>query len=221
MSTLSFDDTDRARAALRQRVADVGFAVLAPAPSLAAERVRLDPWGVTESLFDAPVCMVERQPIRPVPGATSFAAGSGDAPLHTDSQPFDGVPAHVQVMACRAPAARGGASLLVDGFALAEAIAARDPALFSELLSVRRTARFYFGTFVVPTLSIVGGDLFITHPPVSRDPIGERLSRAMPPPLRVALREGETLVVDNHRMLHGRRAIGGEGDRYLERFWIK
>ncbi|HMU15038.1 MAG TPA: TauD/TfdA family dioxygenase [Flavobacteriales bacterium] len=41
------------------------------------------------------------------------------------------------------------------------------------------------------------------------------------PPTELKLRPGDALIIDNHRMLHGRKAIGTEGDRYLERFWIK
>lgn len=41
------------------------------------------------------------------------------------------------------------------------------------------------------------------------------------PPLEFKLEPGDALIIDNHRMLHGRRAIGAQGDRYLERFWIK
>ena len=41
------------------------------------------------------------------------------------------------------------------------------------------------------------------------------------PPTELKLRPGDALIIDNHLMLHGRKAIGTEGDRYLERFWIK
>lgn len=41
------------------------------------------------------------------------------------------------------------------------------------------------------------------------------------PPTELKLRPGDALIIDNHRMLHGRKAIGTEGDRYLERFWIE
>ncbi len=36
----------------------------------------------------------------------------------------------------------------------------------------------------------------------------------------VRLEEGEVLVIDNGRMLHGRRAIAPDSDRRLRRFWI-
>lgn len=35
------------------------------------------------------------------------------------------------------------------------------------------------------------------------------------------LEAGDILVIDNHRILHGRTAIEGSKDRFLKRYWIK
>ena len=40
-------------------------------------------------------------------------------------------------------------------------------------------------------------------------------------PIELKLRPGDALILDNHRMFHGRGSIGADGNRYLERFWIK
>ncbi|MBK8339405.1 MAG: TauD/TfdA family dioxygenase [Flavobacteriales bacterium] len=40
-------------------------------------------------------------------------------------------------------------------------------------------------------------------------------------PVMIDLEAGDVLVVDNHRMLHGRTAIFGSKDRQLDRCWIK
>lgn len=196
------------RDAVLAAVARDGFALVAPrVPWLSADACAANPWGTVERLTGREPRMAERQPIRPVPGARSFAAGSGDAPLHTDSQPFRGLPPHLQVMACREPAARGGTSLLLDAFASCALLAERDPALFSDLVRTPRRLRFYFGELVRPTLSVAGDELFVTHPPVARDELGARFAKALPSPIRVRVSRGEVLVVDNHRMLHGRAAF--------------
>lgn len=39
-------------------------------------------------------------------------------------------------------------------------------------------------------------------------------------PVRLNLKEGDILVVDNHRIFHGRTPIDGTKDRYLKRFWL-
>jgi len=38
--------------------------------------------------------------------------------------------------------------------------------------------------------------------------------------LKLRLEEDDLLIIDNHRILHGRTAIKGSQDRFLKRFWI-
>jgi len=38
--------------------------------------------------------------------------------------------------------------------------------------------------------------------------------------VEIRLEVGQTLIVDNHRMLHGRRALCEGSKRRLKRFWI-
>jgi hypothetical protein len=201
---------------LREEVAARGFAVTPLVPELAA-RATSDPWGFVEALFGEVPDLIERQPIRAVGGGRSFAASSGPAPLHTDSQMHLGVPAHTQVLVCVRQATRGGASLLADGWSILERVRACDLALFTAALEEPRRLRFYFGDVEGPTWSLRGGSLVLTHPPTAEDAIGRRLQPfvAREPLTAVKLAPGEALVVDNHRMLHGREAF--EGDRQLAR----
>lgn len=37
---------------------------------------------------------------------------------------------------------------------------------------------------------------------------------------RINLKEGDILIVDNHRVFHGRTPIEGSKDRFLKRFWL-
>jgi len=39
-------------------------------------------------------------------------------------------------------------------------------------------------------------------------------------PVRLTLQKNDILIVDNHRILHGRTAIEGSKDRHLKRYWI-
>lgn len=223
MSALPFDGSAPARDAALAALQRDGFALLAPSvPWLRAESVALDPWRAVEGLAGAPARHLERQPLRPVPGARSFAAGKGPAPLHTDSQPLDGVPAHLQVMACQRDAPEGGESLLLDGFALCERLAQGAPSLFARLVQEPRELRFYFGVFRTTTLARAGAELFLTHPPRAEDPLARALEPYLAAPLRLRVREGEVLLVDNHRMLHGRTAFSDER-RHFERVlaWLE
>lgn len=39
-------------------------------------------------------------------------------------------------------------------------------------------------------------------------------------PVKLTLQKSDILIVDNHRIFHGRTAIEGSKDRYLKRYWI-
>jgi len=40
-------------------------------------------------------------------------------------------------------------------------------------------------------------------------------------PIIITLKERDILIIDNHRMFHGRTPIEGSKDRHLKRYWIK
>lgn len=40
-------------------------------------------------------------------------------------------------------------------------------------------------------------------------------------PIRMNLKKGDILVVDNHRVFHGRTPIEGSKDRFLKRYWLE
>lgn len=212
--TWPFDD-DAGPARLREALHREGHAVCA-APGLVAAAER-DPWAVARRLFGE-VQLVEAHPIHPVPHGRSFASTSGFTPLHTDSQSRRGVPPRWQVMLCARPAASGGETLLVDTWPLLERIEAEEPALHQALLGRTRRIRFVFGDVVGPTVSLRGGGVVFTHSPMTGDDDVERgLARWLERAPRIELRveADEVLVVDNHRMLHGRRAFEDPQRRFL------
>ena len=190
-----------------------GYALLPRADDVA------DPWAYVEALAGERPEMVELQPIRPRPDGRSFASTSGFTPLHTDSQDYLGVSPGLQIMICRRAAASGGETRLVDGFALLDRLQRDDHALYAALTTVPRTHRFYFGDVIGPTVALKRGHRVWTHSPQPPgDPIGEALARelARAPVIELAVKTGETLLVDNHRMLHGRNAFAG-ADRHFVR----
>jgi gamma-butyrobetaine dioxygenase len=200
---------------IRPHLAADGYVVLRDAaPSLD------DAWAyVTELVGERPE-MIERQHIRPHAKGTSYASTAIATPLHTDSQDYLGAPPKLQIMACVRAAARGGESLLVDGRALLERC---DPALRDALLHEPRRQRFYFGDIVGPTVALKRGHHVWTLSPIPHhDPIGEALARelARAPVIELALRAGDVLVVDNHRMLHGRTAFEGEREFVRVLAWL-
>jgi gamma-butyrobetaine dioxygenase len=211
----SFDD-HAGPPRFHQALAERGYA-LCRAPGL-AEAAERDPWAVARRLHGGDVDLVEAHPIHPVPHGRSFAATSGFTPLHTDSQSRRGVPPRWQVMLCVRPASEGGQTLLLDTWPLLAHIETAEPPLFQALLTRTRRMPFVFGDIVGPTVSLRGGGLVFTHSPV---PVGDDVERALAPWLhRAPLIElgvdaDEVLVVDNHRMLHGRRAFEDARRRFL------
>jgi hypothetical protein len=113
--------------------------------------------------------------------------------------------------ACLHAADHGGESLLLDGHAVVEAIAARDVDLYRALLAVPRRMPFVFGEVLGPTVALRGGRFVITHSPrpAPEDRIAMRLGEllATMQPERISLRPGQALLLDNHRVLHGRSAF--------------
>lgn len=169
------------------------------------------PWSFAERFLGVRPRMLEQQPIRAVPGGRSFASSRGFTPLHSDSQLHLGAPPDVQVMVCHQHAAQGGETLLLDTWALLDDLRREDPALLQSLFEVPRRIPFVFGDVYGSTVALRGGALAFTHSPIP--PAPDALSQSLAARLRsrptvaVAVRAGEVLVVDNRRMLHGRKAF--------------
>ncbi|MCS6902449.1 MAG: TauD/TfdA family dioxygenase [Myxococcales bacterium] len=192
---------------LREGLARYGFVLCT---GIQPEEAGRDFWGFTERLLGLRPRMVERQPIQAVEGGHSFASTSRFTPLHTDSQLYDGAPPDLQVMACHHADEGGGESLLLDTWSLLTAIEERDPELFITLFRAWRIHPFVFGDLTGPTVALRGNALAFTHSPRSReDAVGQRLATWLEhsPPLQVPVRAGEVLLLDNRRVLHGRRAF--------------
>lgn len=184
-----------------------GYAII---PSIARDPDQ--PWEFVNEIVGVWPEMVERQAIRPMGAPNSFAGSARFTPFHTDSQDFLGAPPGLQIMVCRRAAATGGETRLLDGWTLLDRLERTDGALYESLTRTPRLHRFYFGDVTRPTVAEVGGHLAWTHTPMPpSDGIGVALAREIEcePVLEIPVRAGETLLVDNHRMLHGRNAFAG------------
>jgi hypothetical protein len=202
---------------LMQTVAHDGYALFESEAEWAREAANGAAWELAERILGQPARMVEFQPIRPVAHGRSFASTSAPTPLHTDSQRFSGAPPDAQIMICERAPKEGGEVLLVDGFALLDALLVADPALYAALFDEPRTIPFVFGDVEAPTVAFRGGALAWTCSPMPpRDPVGRRLAPHLDaaPRMVVAPRAGDVLVVDNRRMLHGRHAFSDSSRCY-------
>jgi hypothetical protein len=166
------------------------------------------PWAFAERVLGERPLLLERQPIRPIPGGRSFASGCMPAPFHTDSQCALGVPPALQLMLCVRPARSGGQNLYLDTWPLVARIEREDPAVFARLFDEVRRLPFVFGDLVGPTLGLRGGHLVFSHTAAPR--VGDRLAPRLAewlekaPVIAIAAQAGDLVVIHNHRLLHGR-----------------
>jgi gamma-butyrobetaine dioxygenase len=208
-------------ARLCAELAETGIAwIRAPEIAEAAPR---EPWACAERLLGERAVLLERQPIRAVPGGRSFSSGRMAAPFHTDSQMLLGAPPHVQVMACHSAAEAGGESLYLDTWALLSRIEQQDPELLARLFTTVRHFPFVFGDVFGATVSLRGGSLVFTHSarPLPGDEIAARLAPWLEaePPIEIRAAAGDLVLIHNHRLLHGRRAFAG-GTRSFTRLLL-
>ncbi len=161
---------------------------------------------------------------------------------HTDNPYRDPVPG-VQLLHCLVNETSGGLSTLVDGFAAARALEARDPDAFA-LLS-RTPVRFRYQddatelvASAVPIERDANGGLVAIHfsprldfvplrPPGQLDAFYrarrafDHLLRSPEFEIRFLLAAGELLMMDNRRLLHGRTGFDpAEGVRHLQGCYI-
>ena len=158
---------------------------------------------------------------------------------HTDNPYRDPVPT-VQVLYCLESSAKGGENMVVDGFAAAKRLQAKNPAGF-RLLS-RYCARFEYAgdsdTILKsrrPMIELApDGELIAIRfnnrscAPITDVPFDDMAAYYLAyrqlaeiiddPAMQITFRltPGDCFVVDNTRVLHARRAYSGTGTRWLQ-----
>jgi gamma-butyrobetaine dioxygenase len=180
--------------------------------------------------------------VRSTPEATDLAYTSVSLDPHTDN-PYRGPVPGIQLLHCLVNQTRGGLSTLVDGFAVAKALREREPKAFEVLSST--PVRFKYidsGTELTasaPPIELdVTGELKAIHfsprldfvPPFARETLDAyyRARRAFDHSLRSAeyelrflLKDGDLVMFDNCRLLHGRTGFDvADGLRHLQGCYI-
>jgi gamma-butyrobetaine hydroxylase len=163
---------------------------------------------------------------------TAMALGN-----HTDNPYRDPVP-QLQLLHCLDAAAEGGESVVVDGFAVADRLRHEDPSAFAILARTAVPFRYVEEGAVdlrdaMPLIGLdVGGGLKAVRynnrsiGPLDIDPekvpafyaAYRRFARLLHDPSMTVgfrLKPGDLFIVDNRRVLHGRRGFSG-GRRHLQ-----
>ncbi|MFI7708025.1 TauD/TfdA family dioxygenase [Nonomuraea sp. NPDC049480] len=172
----------------------------------------LTPWRHRDADADGVTVISDRGPIATHLGYAGF--GARGLEHHTDSSALD-LPPRLVMLVCARSADRGGESYVADGATVYRELASQSPELL-KALQQPRTARFasHWGSVFETTgdgrmrirLRLDGVEHFTTPAaeavPVLRAAI-ERHTR------EIALLPGQGYLLDNWRMLHGRRNFRG------------
>lgn len=187
----------------------------------AVARVEADPHAVaTELLGESPFKLrMRRLEILPTQ-RRGYENSNVHALFHIDQDPY--LPPPIQVLMCVRPAREGGDSTFLDGWELAAKVRAHDPALYTELLHTPRIIPFSNSNFFGTTISVRLDNLLVIHgamPP--DDPVGKALLQrfSLARPVKLHLTEGDVIIANNHRLLHGRTAFT-DPDRLIIRLMI-
>jgi alpha-ketoglutarate-dependent taurine dioxygenase len=156
-------------------------------------------------------------------GSKAMVTSPRSLDLHTDHHA-----ARYIAWYCHRQSDEGGESLLLDARTAFDRLAPEhrdrlfnlylhehtvfpdDPGSWPFVMYDKGRLRFYYS-------------FWLTNPGDRSDPAYQAFQQALAdtPRVELKLRPGDALIIDNHRMFHGRKAIGANSDRYLERFWIK
>lgn len=174
------------------------------------------------------------------PNSTAYTALA--LPNHTDI-PFYELPPGIQLLHCLEGDANGGNSVVVDGFAAAEALREEDPEAYELMTHVPIDFRFedtnsdYRASSPAIAVDAQGSvceirfNPFLTAPfTVPTDEMDAlykafrklmALTRDARFEVRLRLRPGDLIAVDNRRVLHGRDAFEAEsGRRHLQGCYV-
>jgi gamma-butyrobetaine dioxygenase len=180
--------------------------------------------------------------VRSTPEATDLAYTSVSLDPHTDNPYRSPVPG-IQLLHCLVNETRGGLSTLVDGFAVAQALRDREPKAFDVLSTTPVRFRYIDAgtelTASAPPIELdVTGELKAIHfsprldfvPPFARETLDayyrarrlfDHSLRSADNEIRFLLKDGDLVMFDNCRLLHGRTGFDvADGLRHLQGCYI-
>lgn len=180
--------------------------------------------------------------VRSIPNANDLAYSSLSLDPHTDNPYREPAPG-IQLLHCLTNQTSGGLSTLVDGYACVEALRAKDPAAYALLTKVQSRFRFQDvdaeHVAWAPHVKLDENGVFqAVHfsprldfsPLLPADQLQafygarrqlDRLLKAADFEIRFRLDDGDLVMFDNRRLLHGRTSFDTqEGIRHLQGCYI-
>jgi gamma-butyrobetaine dioxygenase len=170
--------------------------------------------------------IIQTTPIRENPQSTRLLSSNAGMDFHTDHYA-----AHYVAWLCNSQSATGGESVLIDSFSLLRGYSEQMLYLLSQV-TVQSHKVFYNDKPSLPLLSLDedGNPVSVYYAPWLVNPVFDpKISQALAKfnsdlgsvnHVEILLSEGDLLIIDNHRMLHGRKAFPTGAGRWLTRFWL-
>ncbi len=168
--------------------------------------------------------VIQKTEIKENPKSSRLLASNQCMNFHTDHNA-----AKYVAWFCNSQSAIGGKSLLIDTNKILRHFSENSLALLKEV-TVKTHQVFYRDKLSLPLLSENGNEMIVYYAQwlvnVPSSPkhlkalskFEEEMKSAEPTIL--LLSEGDLLIVDNHRMLHGREGFPQNSNRWLTRYWI-
>lgn len=131
---------------------------------------------------------------------------------------------------CNSQSSKGGSSLLIDTKKIFQSISENGLNLLQEV-SVKTHQIFYNDKLSLPLASIHDNTIRVYYAQwLVNSPSCIKHQKALEKfeteiksaqPVKLLLSEGDLLIIDNHRMLHGREEFPSYSGRWLTRYWLK
>lgn len=169
--------------------------------------------------------VIQQTEIKENPKSTRLLASNRPMGFHTDHHS-----AKYLAWFCNSQSSMGGASLLIDSNQVLNVMSANALSQLQDVY-VRTHQVFYSDKLSLPLLSydksapaVYYAKWLVNNP--SDPKVHDALSQfenllEVTEPIKVMLSEGDILLIDNHRMLHGREGFPENSNRWLTRFWLK
>lgn len=160
--------------------------------------------------------------IKENPLSTRLLSSNKDVDLHTDH-----IKAKFIAWQCNSQAAAGGESVLVDGFEVINNASA-DTINCLQNIYVKSHRLFFDDKAHYPLFSAKDKVLYYASF-LCETPIGGKEKQAYEwfqnkiisaKKTEIKLSEGDWLIIDNHRILHGRKGFPTKSNRLLTRYWL-
>lgn len=185
-------------------------------------------WGEyqnTQSLLAQFGDVILQTEIRENPKSTRLLAINKPMGYHTDHHS-----AKYIAWFCNSQSSKGGANLLIDTVEVFNLMSSNALSQLQDVY-VRTHQVFYSDKLSLPLLSydksvptVYYAKWLVNNPsdPKSHKALSrfENLLEGTEP-IKVVLSEGDILVIDNHRMLHGREGFPENSNRWVTRYWLK